>query len=144
MGMNEPMTTGQFVKALWKQAMHQNNADGELSLFSYGRNRGWLEEIDELEQDCPLERRSAARIIHQFLKLECGERDEADWEAAKVLLDLYDCRVCVNHVAQVYVKGIMEPAMEHIFGMRMRVETAEAEAIIARVFSPERRLRVVM
>lgn len=142
--MNEQMTTGQFIEALWKQALHANNEDSGFSLFSYGRTRGWLEEIDELEQDSPLERRSAARIIHQFLKLECGERDEANWEAAKVLLDLYDCRVCVNHVAQVYVKGIMEPAMEHIFGMRMGVNAAEAKDIIARVFLPERRRRVIL
>ena len=31
-----------------------------------------------------------------------------DISKAYVLKDLFDCRVCANHIAQVYLRGIME------------------------------------
>lgn len=128
-------------------------------LLEYGRQRGWLEPQDLLEAEKPLIRRQAARILHEFLRKECGEADEADWGSAGKLADLYDCRVCVNHVAQVYAKGIMGPmscSMEgvsepservseenqekiKIFGMEKRVSHREAAVITARTLDRKRR-----
>ncbi len=128
-------------------------------LLEYGRQRGWLEPQDLLEAEKPLLRRQAARILHEFLRKECGEADEADWGSAGELADLYDCRVCVNHVAQVYAKGIMGPvscSMEgvretservpeenqekiKIFGMEKKVSHREAAVITARALDRKRR-----
>ena len=55
-----------------------------------------------------IDRRSAAALIHIFLREIHKEPDITDITPASILRDLYDCRVCVDHIAQVYLKGIME------------------------------------
>lgn len=114
--------------------------------------RGWLEPADLSERKLPLEKRRAARIVHAFLRRELGEADEEDFGAAAGLSDLYDCRVCVNHVAQVYVKGILQAAgnvsgqgagdADLVFGMQQLVSQEEAERVIARIFDKEKRCPV--
>ena len=42
------------------------------NLLSYGHVKGWLQDWDEHDSDRPLDKRTAARIIHQFMKLELG------------------------------------------------------------------------
>ena len=74
----------------------------------YGHARGWLEDQDERFCDNLLDRRTAARIIHRYMKIELGVPDLPDISAANVLADLYNCRACVNDVAQVFLRGIME------------------------------------
>lgn len=112
----------------------------ESSLPDYGRRRGWLEDKDATGWKKAVERRDAARIIHEFLRRELKEKDENDWQGAEQLKDLYDCHICVNHVAQVYAKGIMEPAEgRDIFGMRRELTEQEAELIVLRIFSREKR-----
>ena len=76
-------------------------------LLRYGHFRGWLEDIDERHPESLLNRQTAARIIHQFMVVELHVPDIADISAAEKLRDLYTCRVCANHIAQVYVRGIM-------------------------------------
>lgn len=88
-----------------------------------------------------LERRNAARIVHFFMRKTLIEEDNPDWSAAKVLKDLYDCRTCVDHVAQMYVKGIMEAKGKNIFGMRNIVDEKEADDIILRVFDEAFRIK---
>ncbi len=113
----------------------------------YGRNRGWLEEQEILFGERKIERRQAARILHEYLKTELHEKDNEDWQNAMKLQDLFDCRSCVNHVAQMYVKGIMTAYEEgHSdtvlrFGMRNLIQREEAEEILERVFFPEKRIR---
>ena len=46
------------------------------------------------------------RRYRDLLKV-CGLSD-LDMSGAKGLKDLYDCRVCANHIAQVYMRGIMD------------------------------------
>ena len=87
-----------------------------------------------------LEKRNAARIIHFFLRYTHLEEDEPDWDKAKILKDLYDCRVCVDHVGQIYVKGIIEPASVDVFGMRDIINSEEAQIIISKVFDKSRRI----
>lgn len=122
------VTVEEFVRLVWEHFCDKNSlgcvpegraqlrreteeSGGEpglsAALFLRGRQRGWLEEQDATDAGKPLERRAAARIVHGFLQQECMEADETDWDAARALKDLFDCRVCVGHVAQVYVKGIM-------------------------------------
>ncbi len=94
----------------------------------------------------PLERRTAARITHEFLKQELKETDEKDWSAALCLKDLYDCRTCVNHVAQVFCKGIMDSVTLEdgtvILGMEKILTQEEAEEIVRRVHEPKLRRSV--
>ena len=75
--------------------------------LSYGHSRGWLEDQDERFCDNALNRQTAARIVHQFMKIELGVPDLPDITPANVLADLYTCHTCVNHIAQVYLRGIM-------------------------------------
>lgn len=121
---------------------HSENAAGnfpEADFWRRGMEKGWLEERERLEAEKPIERRTAARIVHEFLRRECGEADEADWGAAGRLKDLYDCRTCVNHVAQVYAKGIMTGLSEDVFGMREGLQTEDAAEIAERMADRKRR-----
>ena len=76
--------------------------------LSYGHARGWLEDQDERFCENPLDRRTAARILHRYMKIELGVPDLQDVSAANVLADLYTCHACVNDVAQVFVRGIIK------------------------------------
>ncbi len=87
---------------------------------------------EETDGEAYLDRKNAARIVHEFLKQVSMEADEADWSLAKRLQDLYDCHICVNHVAQVYVKGIMK-ANQDIFGMKVLLTQQEALEIAEKV-----------
>ena len=77
------------------------------TLLQYAHTRGWLEDQDERFCDKNLNRQTAARIIHQFMKIELGMSDLPDIRPANVLADLYTCHTCVNHIAQVYLRGLM-------------------------------------
>ena len=97
------MTTRAFIEGLcWTFGTGQDDC------ISYGLKKGWLEYGDELYQDEPVLRKNEARIFHMFLLKELGINDLQDINIAGELRDLYDCRVCANHVAQVYLRGIMD------------------------------------
>lgn len=141
--MYEDVTIAEFLLILHTVANHtglpsdilQNGQADNITLdlqniCLIGLNEGWLEEQDQLHLYEPLERRNCARIIHQYLRLVCHEADEDDWNAARKLLDLFDCRTCVGHVAQVYVKGIMDAASDSVFGMQEHISREEALTIL--------------
>ena len=97
------MTTGAFIESLCRAfGIWQDDC------ISYGLQKGWLEYGDELYSDEPVLRKNEARIFHMFLLKELGIKDLQDIQKAGELRDLYDCRVCANHVAQVYLRGIMD------------------------------------
>jgi len=78
-------------------------------------------------------RKKAAKILHMYLLNVMHAKDEDDISPASVMKDLYDCRVCVNHIAQVYLKGIMK-AHEYPGGLILfepDVEITEAEVMDA-------------
>lgn len=54
-----------------------------------------------------LRRLDAALMLHKYLQEVAGIADLEDISGAAVLKDLYDCRKCVNHIAQVYLRGLM-------------------------------------
>lgn len=76
-------------------------------VFSQGLENSWLEFEDKLYREDEITRKNIARIIHLYLLKEQGISDLQDISKASELRDLYDCRVCVNHVAQIYLRGIM-------------------------------------
>ena len=70
--------------------------------------KGVLETGDLSETFEEIDRRSVSRILHNFMRIVLGIKDESDISKAYVLKDLFDCRVCANHIAQVYLKGVMK------------------------------------
>lgn len=81
-----------------------------------------------------IEKRDAARIVHEYLVNTLKEPDESSIQAACVLLDLYDCHSCVNHVAQVYLKGIIKPSSKREFGMRRVLSLKDILEVERKVF----------
>ncbi len=77
-------------------------------LLHYGHIKGWLEDQDERFCNNILTRQSAARILHLFMKVELALPDLKDISAANILADLYTCHTCVNHIAQIFLRGIMK------------------------------------
>lgn len=97
------MTRKEFILALCRAFEADNN-----DIFIRGQKNGWLEYEDELYSDDSVTRKNIARIIHMYLLKELYIPDLYDIQKAEVLRDLYDCRTCANHVAQVYLRGIMD------------------------------------
>ena len=79
-----------------------------------------------------LERRTAAYMVHKYLLDIKKEEDEPDISPVFRLKDIYECRVCVPHIAQVYIKGIMT-ANDSLFEGRRPVEDKEAEEIVKKI-----------
>ena len=86
-----------------------------------------------------LDRGTAAKLVRRLLKTEHGEEDEdvSGWKAAAVLKDLYECRVCVADIVNVYLKGIIgsrrAKSGEEIFAARECVTHDEAKEIVLKV-----------
>lgn len=79
----------------------------------------------------PLERRHAAYMAHIYLYEVMNEPDELSIEPAFMLKDIYECPSCIRHIAQVYLKGIMN-GKDSLFGVRQPVEMDEAVKIAER------------
>jgi len=135
------MTIEEFVKLLWDRFCGGKSCE-DVALLHYGHVAGWLEDQDEVHPTAQLDKRTAARITHQFMKIELHIPDAPDISKAEVLKDLYTCRVCANHVAQVYVKNIMEcdeeidPSIGKpvlLFNMLAPVSSEDAERILEKV-----------
>ena len=135
----ENTTINNFVLSLWNRCGYKTIDENLLPhLLLYGHKRGWLEYADETNPHKPLDRRTAARIIHQFMKIEMHIPDETDISQAENLKDLYTCRVCANHIAQVVVKKIMQPVLApdektYIFDSLAIVTKQEQEPIIKKI-----------
>lgn len=69
----------------------------------------WVEEQDLINKEKQIDRKNAARILHMYLLNELSIKDVKDITPAYVIKDLFDCRVCANHIAQIYLRGLMEP-----------------------------------
>ncbi len=113
---DEEITVGEFAELVWELltgcggellAEGVNASLTQSELLRYGHFRGWLEDSDERHPENLLNRQTAARIIHQFMVVELHVPDLVDISAAENLRELYPCSVCANHIAQVYMRGIM-------------------------------------
>jgi len=135
------ITVKNFVCMLWKK--FKPSSDDINTILHYGHLRGWLEDWDENDSERFADKKTAARIIHQFMKIELDIPEIADRETyskAEELRDLYLCRTCANHIAHVYVRGIMEAEfvevngeLVHIFNGIRAITYAEAAEIIMRL-----------
>ncbi len=128
------VTTEEFVKiALAAVGINEKDA------MDYAKSRLITEDYDRVNAEKPIKRRSAARIIHKILEIELNEKDDADWSAAERLKDLYSCHACLNHIAQVYVKGIMAEHSSCLFDLEGIVTQDEAADIAARMSDKAKR-----
>lgn len=109
-------------------------------IFEQGRKLGFLEEMDILNAKRFIERRNVARVGHEFACIVLNERDETDWKAVQSLRDLYDCRVCAKHIAQVCLKGIMEPKEEKRFQLLLGITEKEMRDIVERIVNVTKRI----
>ena len=150
MNDNSYISVEQFVNELLKHRpfdrntieydMHEQTSfsSDTFDYMQYGYHAGWLEDMDITGKDTSLLRKNAARIIHEFMRLELREPDLDDVSCAFKLRDLYDCRVCTKHVMQIYAKGIMEGYYAsdtlYLFGMNEPVSMTEMAGIISRIF----------
>lgn len=161
--MTDNITVEQFVCLVWEgyllyqkkclsQEEYINNeehsmyaeATGDLDVdrvLEYGWDKGWLEEQDILWKNRYIERRNAARIAHEFLRIQCGEADENEWREAEKLTDLYHCKACAKHVAQVYLKGIMPAKEEKRFQLLLKLDELEAKETVSRMFCESKRIK---
>ena len=74
------------------------------------------------------------------MKIEIELPDLQDISPANVLADLYTCHTCVNHIAQIYLRGIMgaqtveRDGVEYkVFNHLEEVSEEEAKNIIKKV-----------
>jgi rhodanese-related sulfurtransferase len=108
--------------------------------MDYALYKGIIEDYDITNISKPIERRSVARIVHEALLTELGERDEYEWSGAENLRDLYSCHTCVMNIAQVYVKGIMPGRDNKVFDAAGSITRAEAAAVIVRMLDRQQRI----
>ena len=128
-----------FIIILWAHFFNDKPLQPK-ELLRYAHFRGWIEDQDERFCDNILTRQTAARIIHQFMKIELGLSDIKDISPANKIADLYNCHTCVNHIAQVYLRGIIQTQTVERDGIKVEVfnhldNVTEEEAIqiIARI-----------
>lgn len=133
------MQIDEFVEKLWMlrgvaagKAGQPHTALPTPELLRFGHVRGWLEDSDERFPYNPVDRRTAARIVHQFMRIELKIDDLADISAAEKLKDLYTCRSCAAHVAQFYCRGLIE-CESNFFNHLELLSTFEAVQIFKRL-----------
>ncbi len=83
-------------------------------------------------------KKEAAGLVHEYLKNVLGEKDE-DVQIPENLKDIYDCHTCVQHVTQVYFKGIFFPGSDIVFGMNEMLDANNLLEIEERVFNKDKR-----
>ena len=137
------VTTEQFVTMIIRSSKGNIAPTGDgwsSGYMDYALHKGIIEDYDITNISKFIERRSVARIVHEALLTEFGERDEHQWSAAEKLRDLYSCHTCVMHIAQMYVKGIMLGRDNNVFDAVGSITGAEAAVVIVRMLEREQRI----
>lgn len=129
------ITISEFVKEIYF-AIDRDRYEKESDLCLLAYENLLIENQDYVYRYSPLDKKTMARIGHMFLRQVLQEEDEANIKGAEILKDLYDCHVCVNHIGQMYVKGIIEPVEAMLFGNGEMVSREEVRAIIERMTKP--------
>ena len=111
--MSKTCTKLQFIIMLGGESGESDSApdSGTESLLREAYDQGWIEAQDLTSYDEEIKRMDAARILHLYMQHVLHIPDLTDISGAEELKDLYDCRVCVNHIAQVFLRGLMDGIM---------------------------------
>lgn len=97
--------------------------------------------LTEFDNNYNIRKKNAAKITHVVIHDILGIPDEEDPEKlkrAENLKDLYDCRVCVNDITQMYVREIMEASCKSpvlLFGSENLITEDDAKNIACRIIS---------
>jgi hypothetical protein len=133
------ITVRDFLKKLLLEEKPEESGnpvdDGLDSRLQQARQQGWVEDQDIHALDEAVDRRTAARILHMYRRKVLGISDVPDISQAYNVRDLFDCRVCANHIAQMVLQGIMEPVQVGdmtIFDVYRKLTEEEAESYIDR------------
>ncbi|MCR4793174.1 MAG: hypothetical protein K5871_10505 [Lachnospiraceae bacterium] len=153
--MEDTLTKLQFITMLCDEAAGEasddnspENAEALPEVLSHepvlkkAFDEGWIEARDIPECTWPIKRKDAARILHMYMQRIRGASDLADISPAGVLLDLYDCRTCVNHIAQVFLHGWMDEVIIPSGEKTVRIFDSEASVKKAELLDIKRRIRV--
>lgn len=138
------ITTKQFVTMILKSYDNIEDIANDLSsgYVNYALSKGIIDDYDMINIDNPIERRRLARIVHLVLLTKLKEDDQEDWLAAEDLSDLYSCKSCLMHIAQLYVKGIMDGKTvedKKIFDLKGNISVKEAITVIERTLDKKKR-----
>ena len=79
----------------------------------------------------PITKKIAARLIHEFM-INILKIEDLDWGEAAQLKDIYDCRVCSNAIAQVYIRGIIPASKDGAFGLGETLDKGVVDEILER------------
>jgi hypothetical protein len=79
----------------------------------------------------PITKKIAARLIHEFM-INILKIEDRDWGEAAQLKDIYDCRVCSNAIAQVYIRGIIPASNDGAFGLGETLDKGVVDEILER------------
>lgn len=110
---------------------------------SDGKHEGYPKELTylmtEFSGDYDIRRKNAAAITHIFIREVLKMPDIVETivrPKAQELKDLYDCRVCVVHIEQMYAGRIMDARIEKpvkMFGGEEVFTREEASTIVMRI-----------
>ncbi|MDO4563564.1 MAG: LamG-like jellyroll fold domain-containing protein [Clostridia bacterium] len=140
---DDAVTTEEFTAMLMGSISDDSNAGNQTEdIMECAKSEDLIEDYDIENRNNPIERRAAARIIHNALLNKLGEDNEDNWQTAWILEDLYSCRACVENIAQVYVKGIMQGKTETMFDATGNLTRAEAAEVIARAIDKKQRISI--
>ena len=132
------MTADSFVGVILNE--YENSAGRHLKAAERAASREFIVADvphDDLARE--VSAKLAALILHRSLQRLTDEKDD-DWGPARQFKDIYDCRVCANAVAQVSVKGILEPASHDEFGMARILCEKDLEKAVFRLFDSSKRV----
>lgn len=107
--------------------------------MDFALQNGIITDFETEFPDTAITRQSTARIVHELLLNAYNEQDDANWQDAEALSDLYSCHTCVMHIAQVYIKGIMDGRDDGAFHLTDTLTRAEAAAVAMRIIDPSLR-----
>ena len=132
------MTTDTFVEAILDE--YDNSTGRHLKAGERAASREFIvADVPHDDLGREVSAKLAALIIHRSLQRLTDEKDD-DWGQARQFKDIYDCRVCANAVAQVSVKGILEPVSKDEFGMTRILSDEELKKAVLRVFDGSKRV----
>lgn len=108
MNDGEFITVKEFVFSLWNAFCGKDDIKNDSEFLKNLHQQGFIEDVDERFSEKLLDKRTAARIIHTFMLKKLKIQDLTDISSAEVLKDLYTCHTCVNHIAQVFLRKIID------------------------------------
>ena len=136
------MKAEEYVKLLYEGCMGSEKDAGFSKAVQYL--------LAEFSEDYDIRRKNAATITHIFIKevlkipdveeeagfIGEGLEKKTDFSKVRELKDLYDCRICVPHIEQMYVRNIMDAFITEpvkMFGGEEVFTNEEAADIVAKI-----------